>query len=427
MTTAFQKATDLYDRGQLREALPLFQQAVDESPEDVHVLYRAALTLMAMRRYAECAAWLSRILPHINAKETPGWLMSAFHYNLGVTFEASGRWKMAALHMGKALTYNPEAMLPMIEMGSLAYRRGDPVAASQWHDRALNMKPDSDDALPALAFVKLLRGDYLGGFKDYEARWRMPQVLSTTHRPPRHWRWKGKDLKGKRIIVVSEQGIGDTIQMVRYLPMIEARGGKITLLVQQPLVSLMRYNFPSIEVIDYGTHYRPAQWWISLMSCPYVFGTTLETIPSASEPYLKAPQTAPKDVGFMRVGYVSKGNALHMADKDRSAPDGAFDPLFTVPGCVFIKLDEYIGLDFLGLAELFLGLDLVIAVDTAANHLAGALGVPCWLMPQTSEWRWGLTDVAPWYRTTHKLFRRTNVNAWPEVIGRVKTALEALT
>lgn len=442
MTTAFQRACNLYDRGQLREALPLYQQALEEQPGDVEVIYRCCLTLMAMRKYAECASWLSQLIPHINAAETPPVLMSGFHYNLGVAYQASGQWRKSVFHMGKAIEYNPDAVLPTIEMGSLAYRRGDQIAARRWHDRALSMTPDSPDALPALAFVKLLRGDYLGGFKDYETRWKMPQVLATTHIPKDHWRWKGKDLKGKRIVVVSEQGIGDTIQMLRYLPMIEARGGKITLVCQAPLVRLLRHNYPSVDVVEQGKPYRAARWWVSLMSLPYVFGTTLETIPSAARPYLGTP--AQPDGWFPykirandatdaewaaaivpNVGYLAQGNPLHMADKDRSAPKGAFDALLSTPGVRFTNLDEKRELDFLDLASFLLSLDLVICVDTAVGHLAGALGVPMWLICQTSEWRWGLTDEAPWYRRTHTLYRRHHVNAWTDVISRIRTDLEA--
>ncbi len=448
MTHALQRADVLYSKGQLAAALPLYQQALQANPEDVQVLYRSMLTLMAMRKYADCAAWLQQLIPHINHDQTPPWLLSGFYYNLGVSHEASGGWKEAARAFRSALKYDPQGIMATIELGSLAYREGVPEQGARLYRNALAIEHAEPDAMPARAFVKLLHGDYLGGFTDYETRWKLPQTLSTAHIPKNHFRWKGKDLAGKRIVVTSEQGVGDTILMARYLPLIEERGGKVTLVCQGSLVSLFRYNFPTIEVIEQGKPYRPARWWVSLMSCPYVFGTTVETVPPA--PYLKAPglpKTPPPTMGgmyamarsmgeamygppgppFKRIGWQAQGNPLYMADHDRSAPRGAFDGLLATPGVEFVNLDDHRALDMAGLADLFMTLDLVITVDTAARHLAGALGVPCWLLAQCGPyWVDGLGDVSPWYPTSEKLFRRKSVGAWPELMERVTHAVEAL-
>jgi Flp pilus assembly protein TadD len=421
---AFQTAKDLYDQGQLRESLPYFQQALKEQPADVDVMYRAMLTLMAMRDYAGCARWLTELLPHVNPRETPTWMMGGFHYNLGVAHEASGQWSAAETHFQKALEYEPNAALPTIEMGSLAYRKGDPFAGRAWHQKAREMMLNDDDAKPAQAFVHLLHGDYQRGFALYESRWKLPQVIAHTHIPKDHWRWKGKDLKGKRIVVVCEQGIGDTIQMVRYLPLIEARGGKITLIVQPSLKRLLQHNFPSVEVKAQGEPYRAARWWVSLMSLPYLFGTTLETIPPA--PYLKAPEPR---LTISDVGYVSRGNPLHMGDKDRSCHSDAFNVLANRPKT--IHLDEfalrdslYACKDFQDTAEVIAGLKAVVAIDSAVAHLAGALGVPCFVaVPCAPEWRHGLPSDKPWspaiwYPRSRSYWRR-HVDDWPGVIARI--------
>jgi Tfp pilus assembly protein PilF len=453
--TAIAIAKAFYDNGQLRDSLPYFRQALQEQPGDVDVLYRAMLTLMAMRDYAGCARWLSELLPHVDAAKSPSWMMGGFHYNLGVAYEASGQWQDAAAQFAKALDYEPNAALPIIELGSLAYRNGKPDDGKAWHQRALAMDVHDEDAKPARAFVRLLHGDYLGGFAEYESRWKLAQVIAQTTIPKDHWRWKGKDLEGKRIVVISEQGVGDTIQFCRYLPLIEERGGKVTLLCQQSLVTLMQHNYPTIEVIAHGEPFRPARWWTSLMSLPHIFGTTIETIPSASQAYLTAPgcersdynswnetswdfgggypppafgpETYAKWKSVLRVGYATKGNPLYMADKDRSSPPGAFDHLLTVPGVTFIDLDgpEVRPLDMLEAAKVYRSLDLVISVDTAARHFAGALGVPCWLLAQCAPyWVDGFGETSPWY-ANHRIFRREHVNDWPGVMHRVRAALEA--
>jgi hypothetical protein len=169
---------------------------------------------------------------------------------------------------------------------------------------------------------------------------------------------------------------------------------------------------------------------VSMMSLPYLFGTTLETIPSSSQAYLKAPEDshAPKGSNaVLRVGYATKGNPLYMADKDRSSPPGAFDNLLTTPGFSFIDLDgpEVAHLDMAGAAKVYLSLDLVISVDTAARHFAGALGIPCWLLAQCAPyWVDGMGETSPWYKD-HVLFRREHVNDWPGVMSRVRAELEA--
>jgi hypothetical protein len=431
--TAFESAIRHYDRGELRQALPLFQRALREQPEDVHVMYRAMLTLISMGDYKGCAEWLQQLIPHINATETPTWMMAGFYYNSGVAYEATGQWAKAEACHRSALTFDPDAILPKIEIGTNCYRQGHHLEGKRWHDQALIPETVDLESRPARSFLKLLRGDYVGGFREYEARWKLPQVIAKSH-IPKAWRWKGKPLAGKKLLVVGEQGIGDTILMSRYIPLIEERGARVHLVINRGLVRLFKHNFPNVQITSLDEPMPQAQWWVPMMSLPYVFGTTKETIPTGG---LRSDAAAlhPIDSVLTRplVGYVTNGNPLFMGDADRSAPAGAFTSLFGLMAHCSVhfydmseKADKERGFkDLADTAALVSQLDLVITVDTAIGHLAGALGVPCWLLPMTSlHWLWGMPEelTSPWY-PKHTLYRRTSVDAWPEVIARVKADL----
>lgn len=433
--TAFATAMQYYEKGELRHAIPFFHQALAQEPHNVEVLYRACLTLISMRDYAGCARWLKAILPHVNATETPAWMMAGFHYNLGMAHEATGEWAEAATCYERSLEYEPEGIPPKVNLGSIQYRLGNHDEGKRLHDLTLVPEMVDHETRAMRSFVKLLRGDYLGGFAEYESRWKTPQVLSHSYIPVGCWRWKGKPLNGNRILVVGEQGVGDQMMMARYVPLIQERGGKVTLLVSGTLVRLMQASFPDVEVLPLGMKHRSAKWWVPTMSLPYVFGTTLDTIPPANclqVGYNNAPLAGSVMPGKPSVGYCSKGNSLYMGDKDRSAPDGTFDPLLQLPGITWVNLEEraekerFGSKDFADTAAIVSRLDVVISVDTAVAHCAGALGKPVWLLAQTAPfWNWGTPDQPGnhWYER-HRLFRRRHVSDWGGVIERVKTELE---
>lgn len=428
--SAYAQAVYHYERGELHRALPLFQRALQDEPDDIQVIYRAVLTLVSMGDYRGCATWLEQLIPHINAVETPGWMMGGFYYNLGVAYEAMGQWDQGERCHRSALAFDPTAILPKIEIGTNCYRNGKPDEGRAWHNRALEPETVDIESRPARSFLKLLRGDYLGGFAEYESRWKMPQVLSKSYVPKGAWRWKGKPLDGKKILVVGEQGIGDTILMARYIPLVEARGGQVVLMVHPALQRLFAHNFPSAQIVPAGAQHPHCRWWVPMMSLPFVFGTTKDTIP----PLRLTPPLTRFNIWPKRpVGYVTNGNPMFMGDKDRSAPLGAFASLLATSAVEWVDLsqnaDKERGYeDLADTAALVSQLDLVITVDTAIGHLAGALGVPTWLLPMTSlHWLWGMPDElkSPWY-PNHTLYRRTTIDAWPEVIDRVKADLLTL-
>jgi FkbM family methyltransferase len=288
------------------------------------------------------------------------------------------------------------------------------------------------------------------GWSHYEFRWLGEPGVSRRPRYPRPV-WRGQDLHGKTIFLRSEQGFGDTFHFVRYAPHVKALGATVYLGVFGGLESLAQ-SFPGVDRV-FGPDESPEDldFYISLMSLPGVFGTDLASIP-AETPYLHADPVRverwanrlPAD-GTLRVGLVWAGSSEHLRDRYRSLSLRSLAPLGEVegvrwfslqkgpaaseadalsPGLQLVNLDVELE-DFSDTAAAISQLDLVICVDTAVAHLAGALGKPVWLMlPSPFDWRWlqGRED-SPWYPTM-RLFRQTQRGEWSDVVERVKAALQ---
>jgi hypothetical protein len=299
--------------------------------------------------------------------------------------------------------------------------------------------------------VNLLKaGKLQQGFREYEARW----GASEQHNAPREFgveQWTGDDLAGRRILIYAEQGLGDTIQFARYLPLVARKGGRIILQCQAQLVQLLR-QFPEIEqIVPAGEALPPIDTHCALMTLPAVFQTDLATIPS-DVPYLR-PDPARVQHWKQRIAKVDRkfkiglnwaGNPDQKGDRHRSTSLGTFAPLAAVPNVAFISLHKGVAAqqakkpparlhlvdwtaelaDFADTAALIANLDLVITTDTSVPHLAGALGKPVWtLLCFVPEWRWLLGwDDSPWYPTM-RLFRQRSFGDWGDVVSRVTQAL----
>ncbi|TWH47594.1 glycosyltransferase family 9 protein [Sporomusa sp. KB1] len=270
-------------------------------------------------------------------------------------------------------------------------------------------------------------------------------------------RWHGENFSGKRLLVQCEQGLRDSLQFCRYLPLVKARGGIVQLSVQQPLLRLFA-NLPGVdELIEHtAATFAQAQFdlTVPMMNLPYILGTTLHTIP-ASVPYLTVEQRSIDiwhnkincSASHLRVGLAWGGNQVTILGQSRTCGLNAMVPLARIPSVTFYGLQKdattnaantpppgmrLVDLtaeiaDFADTAALIMNLDLVIAVDTAAAHLAGALGKPVWtLLAAVGEWRWLLTgNDTPWYPTM-RLFRQTNPGDWSGVMAAVEQELRAL-
>ena len=296
---------------------------------------------------------------------------------------------------------------------------------------------------PGLGILLLMRGDLAEGWDEYE--WRL---RSTERKGPKFPEipWQGESLAGKHIYVQAEQGFGDTLQFARYMPLLLARGAKVTLRVHQQLVTLLRESLPGVVVIGDRGDPAPYQCDAVLLSLPRVFKTRLETIP-AEVAYLRAPAEALRrwserlaKLQGLKIGIVWAGNPEHVNDTRRSLDLTRLSPLFDVPGTSFVSLQfgpraadlkklkrkppiEDLAAkfeDFTDTAAAIAALDLVITVDTSVAHVAGAVGKPVWvLLPWVTDWRWLLNrEDNPWYPTM-RLFRQKKGEDFADVIARV--------
>ncbi len=328
-----------------------------------------------------------------------------------------------------------------------------PAEAEQCCREALALHPDYPEAKANLALSLMMMGRLAEGWHEYESRWAVEAMGAALPKLPQP-RWTGQPLNGETVVLYAEQGFGDTLQFCRYAPMVAAAGGRVVLVVPKPLHRLMLTLDGVAEVLSEDDELLPSfDYHCPLLSLPFAFGTTLETIPSR-DAYLRADpsrwaQTLSALLG-LKVGLVWAGKSRteqpHAVaiDKRRSMRLADMAPLLRVPGCSFVSLQlgpparqarllaeggvlhdfsSRIG-DWADTADLVAGLDLVIAVDTAVAHLAGALGKPVWMLNRfDSCWRWfvGREDT-PWYPSM-RLFRQVRRGDWAAVIERVRTAL----
>jgi hypothetical protein len=332
---------------------------------------------------------------------------------------------------------------PLLALGRIA----DAADAST---RAIELRPTYVAARLKRATAWLSLGDLARGFA--EAEWRLQDPADAAHKiAPTVALWRGESLFRKRILVFAEQGIGDAIQFLRYLPLLRQRGAAlIGVLVGVVLQRLTADSFPgSIDALSTIVGDVPFDYKVSLMSLAAIFGTTLATIPSAV-PYLRTtPDRVEKwrqrigEHGF-RIGIVWQGNPRYGSDRERSMPVAHFAPIAAVPSVRLISLQAGPGTQQLrslpagmkveelgeeisnnpdGLREVAAAmenLDLMVMSDTSPTHLAGALGRPVWVaLPYSADWRW-LRDRedSPWYPTM-RLFRQETRGDWPGVFERI--------
>lgn len=383
----------------------------------------------------------------------------------------------------RTLALNPDHPHAHVNLG-LAYRAmGDLTGASIHQTAALWKDPNHAEAHFESAFIRLTMGDLVGGFKEYEWRWKTPQFISArlnTERP----RWEGENLNGRTIMLAYEQGLGDAIMFVRYAAMIKDvwPASYVRVWVPPELVPLMWWAKGVDESVNSEKdNDEEFDYHIPMLSLPRIFGTSLQTIP-ADTPYItlggqtkhpiasrrgESPACPPSSGqahehtktahgecagqpyhGFtklLRLGLVWAGRKEHSGDRWRSINIDLFKPLLEVPGieCHSLQFgerareaDKFLNInrvsegfkDFTDTARALADIDLLISVDTSVIHLAGAMGVKTWaLIPFSPDWRWMLSgETTPWYPTL-RLFRQDKRDDWATVIERVRNELYEIT
>jgi Flp pilus assembly protein TadD len=374
------------------------------------------------------------------------------HLNYGAFLAAHDRFLEAEAVYVRALALDPGSAPVWSNLGALFAQTGRFEDAEGSCRMSMRLDPAYAKARINLAYLCLRQGRFEEGWEHFESRtWKsdLGPHVDGLH-------WDGQPLEGKTVLVGHEGGYGDMIQFCRYVAVLKRRGARHVALLCPPALERL---FASLEGVDEvlsseGPLARSGwDYWTSLMSAPYHCKTRVDSVPAAV-PYLHAEPAAIErwrralPVNGVRVGLVWKGNPKFENDKARSLPSLDFlAPLGRIDGAIFVSLqaervdnDSSIARDALRLAEpagdidsfadtaaIIANLDLVIAVDTAVAHLAGALGKPCWILlaDRMTDWRWlAERDDSPWYPGTTRLFRQAGRGDWGPAVAEISGALE---
>jgi tetratricopeptide (TPR) repeat protein len=421
--------------GQPDAALVEIHAASVLDPGQVEAAFLRGTALAALRKPALAVAAFSECL----ARHPDH---AAAHLNLGNCYVDMDRLVDAEYFCRRAVSLDPGLAEAHASLGFLFTSLGrldEAIAACQ---AAIRLRPEFAQAHWNLAVAALLSGDFTVGFREYEWRKRHDRFNSDFVRLP-GLEWDGSELGSHTLLVRAEQGAGDTIQFARYLPIIAASGTKVVLACNRVLTPLLS-TLPGVIAADKDQPLPDFDFWVDQMSLPLICGTRPDTIPLA-EGYLCAcaeRQAAWRKVlpAGHKVGVAWAGNPLHANDRHRSLSIAALRYLLATPQIAFINLQ--IGprasegrlaslplplTDYAETAALIANLDLVVTVDTSVAHLAGALGVPCWIMlPFAPDWRWQLgREDSPWYLSA-RLFRQPSSGDWDAVVREVRDRLVAL-
>lgn len=410
-------------------------------PGDASALHLLALIDLGERKADEAIAHLRRCL-EIRPEFPEAWS------TLGRALLRLTRPGEALAAQERAVALAPQNPEILGNLGNALKALNRPAEAVAVYERARALRPEMGDLAYNEGLARLLLGDFRRGWELYEYRW--SRRNAPPPRPVAGPLWLGREpLQGRSLVVPSEQGLGDTLQFVRYLPPLLARGAVVTLVVQRALKEFLDGQWPSVDVRDWTKPVPAGDAHCPLLSLPRAFATELATIPPA--PYLRPP--AAKTARWRqslalrpgpKVGFVWAGGPGHQNDFQRSIPLSVFRECFRgIPGNFYglqkdirpsdqavlpatpelTNLSGQIG-NFADTAAIVANLDLVVAVDTAVAHLAGALGTPTWLLlPFAPDWRWllGRRD-SPWYPAM-VLFRQPAPGDWTSVLAEVRRLL----
>ncbi|GLU32800.1 tetratricopeptide repeat-containing glycosyltransferase family protein [Trinickia caryophylli] len=430
--------------GRHERALACFERALAMAPDALPTLKTAALCASELGRFDEAA----RALERVRELEPRAWQS---HYNLGRALGLAGRYEEEIACYRRAIELQPTGAAAYVNLGVALRDLHRFDEALRVFKKAVQLESDHAGARTNRAQTNLLLGQFEHGWREYEWRWRD----GGQQHPFGPNAWHGEaSLAGKTLLVFNEQGFGDTLQFVRYVDKLAATtGARVILRVQDALRPLLAGYPGTSAVIGESDTVPPFDRHCPLMSLPFALAAHREPIP-APTPYLHADaarRTAWRERlgqarAGLRVGLAWSGSTTHLNDRNRSMPLASWRPIVDACGAgativSLVKevrepdrdtlrtlpvLDVSDGLGtFADTAALVAELDLVICVDTAVAHLAGALGTPVWiLLPYTPDWRWQLDRAdSPWYSCA-RLFRQPARGDWAPVIEAVRDAVQ---
>jgi hypothetical protein len=438
-------AGEFVNGGRLEEAEGLLTHILSAAPDTAAALHLKGILLFRTNRHEAAAELVERAV-----ELAPD--AAEFCRNLCPIYERVGRYE-DALRVGRhALDINHYDLQTLYNMALVYYRRlqlDDSITCAR---RAVALDPSAPGPHFQLAETLLLRGEFAEGWREYEWRYRIAgaaPLLPPNNRP----QWDGMPLAGK-LLLIADQGFGDTIQFSRYIPWVCERCPDVVVAADPVMRPLIRQVSSAVKLVDRWDRCPPFAAYCPLSGLPRLYGTTLGTIPG-SVPYLRTDPVRTAtwrarlhdliQPNIQRIGIVWAGRPEHSNDCNRSATLAVFGPLAELDGTALISLQKGRGqaaigsyferapllnlgaeiADFVDTMAVIEEMDLVVTVDTAVAHLAGAMGKPVWIMlPYAPDWRWLLDrNDSPWYPTA-RLFRQSRAGDW---IGATRQVAEALS
>lgn len=443
-TTYYNRGSELQNLRRPEDALASYDKAIALKPDYAEAYNNRGVTLRELKRPHDSLASYDKA---VGLKPD----YAEAHNNRGNALRDLSRPAEAVASYDKAIALKPDYAVAYYNRGIAMEDLKHPEDALASYHKAIALKPDYVDAYWNQSLCFLLIGQFEQGWRQYEWRKRRnkPIAVRSYHQPI----WLGEnDIAGKTLFLYWEQGFGDTIQFCRYAKLLDARGAKIIMAVQEPLHELLKQISPTIEIIHPNESPSDFDYHCPLMSLPLAFKTTLDTIPAENH-YLNAdeelravwsarlrPKTKP------RIGVVWSGSTVHQIYHNRSMALEQFLPICTgAAHWICLQKDvserdidtlrqiEHIAFfgdelrDFSDTAALLDLMDLVITIDTSVAHLAGAMGKRVWvLLPFIADWRWLLDrSDSPWYPSA-RLFRQQQTGDWTGVIDQVRYELRSV-
>lgn len=430
-------------QGRMAESIVCYRHALKLEPHSPETLSNLGLALLDedLDEAIACCRRAVQLPPDFPQK----------YSNLGVALLRAGELDEAIALFEQALRLNPNYAEACSNLGDAYGHKGDLARFDEWYDRALAISPEFPHARAARAMRMLQKGDFEHGWPEYEYRWKTAKLVPRPFAQPR---WKDESLVGKSILLHAEQGLGDTIQFIRYAQLVKALGATVIVECYKPLTKLLASGTGIDQVYATGNGIPQSDFHVPLLSLPAHFKTAVDNVP-ANVPYLFADsklvahwrEKLDPFTGF-RVGINWHGREGKGLWQKRDIPLGLFDSLAEIPEVRLISLQKGTGryellsmcdstsiIDlgedvdtfnggFMDTAAIMMNLDLVISSDTAVPHLAGALGVPVWVaLPAESSWQWLLgRNTSPWYPTM-RLFRQKQAGDWPTVFHEIRDGL----
>ena len=455
--------TAVWRQERVEEAETYHRRAKRLKPNDFAILNNLGNVLWEQRRLHEAVRCYRRAIKL--RPDSPEALV-----NLGVTLSDLGKFEESLRCIRESIRIQPEPADSHVNLGMTHARLGNLDEALDCYEEALRRRPDFPEARRNRSYIWLARGDFERGWSEYEWRLKCLKLRLVRVKSPR---WTGDDLDGRTILLVSEQGLGDTLHFIRYAPLVKQRGGRVLVACPEPLIRLVA-RCPGVDqVVDWMSQLPDSDCHVYLLSLPAILGTTLATVP-CEVPYLSvdartlatwrpvvaralgaisggAADNSESPARVFKIGMVWQGNPANTNDRWRSFPLTYFAHLARLPGVRLISLQKRDGTDqlaklagrfpvaelghgdtdgedrrdFLDTAAVISQLDLVIAPETSVAHLAGSLGVRVWVaLPFVSDWRWLLDRKdSPWYPTM-RLFRQAKPGEWEGVFQEMADALK---